>query len=850
MATLTTAALLETSRTSAMFGTGVTLTATLTGAAQPAGTVTFLAGAKTLGTGTLDTNAVATLATAELPAGAHRIAIRYGGDTNYTAAKSSIAAVTVTQATPAVTLKSSVASTTFGAGVTLTAAVTGPAEAAVPTGTVTFKTGSTTLGTGTVTGGVATLTTAALPVGLDSLTATYDGDTNYKVAPSAAFSESVSKATPRLTVTASSFLLRYGASVTLTATLSGGVATLATTALAVGSDSITAIYSGDSNYITVTSTAISVTATKQTPMVTLKPQIDLLTCGSGVTLMAKVTGAAGVAAPTGTVTFLADSATLGTGTLNGSAQAALSTIALPAGVDSLTVVYGGDTNYTTATSSAVTVSKATPAATLKLSAPSIAYAGPATLTATLTGANGVSALTGTVTFKSGTTTLGADTVTEGVATLTTAALPVGTNSLTASYGGDANYKPAAAAAFSEAVNKATPAATVTTSSSLVSFGANVTLAAAVTGPAEAAIPTGTVTFKSGSATLGAGTLSGGVATVATTALGVGSDSITTSYGGDSNYIEATSTAITVAVTKHIPVLTVKSSVSGVPYGTSAVLTATVNGASDAVAPTGLTFLSGPTTLGTGTLNAGSVATLATSVLPAGADNLTVRYGGDTNYTQAASPAVTVTVSQTTPTATLKPSPTGTAYGGPVTLTAIVPGAIGAAAPTGTVTFKNGTTTLGTSTVTEGVATLTTTALPVGADSLTASYSGDSNYKPATSAAFLEAVNKAAPAAVLTTSSSSVNFGSSVTLTATLAGTTGVAPLTGMVTFKSGSATLGTGTITRGAATLPTTALTVGSDSITASYGGDSNFAAATSAASTVIVRKAIPPATPAHPAHR
>jgi hypothetical protein len=184
------------------------------------------------------------------------------------------------------------------------------------------------------------------------------------------------------------------------------------------------------------------------------------------------------------------------------------------------------------------------------------------------------------------------------------------------------------------------------------------------------------------------------------------------------------------------------------------------------------------------------------------------------------------------------------------LTAIVPGAIGAAAPTGTVTFKNGTTTLGTSTVTEGVATLTTTALPVGADSLTASYSGDSNYKPATSAAFLEAVNKAAPAAVLTTSSSSVNFGSSVTLTATLAGTTGVAPLTGMVTFKSGSATLGTGTITRGAATLPTTALTVGSDSITASYGGDSNFAAAPAAASTVIVRKAIPPATPAHPAHR
>ncbi|MBD8689422.1 Ig-like domain repeat protein [Rhizobium sp. CFBP 13644] len=78
------------------------------------------------------------------------------------------------------------------------------------------------------------------------------------------------------------------------------------------------------------------------------------------------------------------------------------------------------------------------------------------------------------------------------------------------------------------------------------------------------------------------------------------------------------------------------------------------------------------------------------------------------------------------------------------------------------------------------------------------------------------------------------MGESVTFTATLSN--GSAP-SGNVTFKDGTNTIGTGTISISGttATYTTTSLTAGSHSITAEYGGDTNNAAATSAAIAVTV---------------
>ena len=60
-----------------------------------------------------------------------------------------------------------------------------------PTGTVTFKDGTTTLGTGTLSSGTATYTTSALTLNSHSITAVYEGDTNYTVSTSSVLTQTI-----------------------------------------------------------------------------------------------------------------------------------------------------------------------------------------------------------------------------------------------------------------------------------------------------------------------------------------------------------------------------------------------------------------------------------------------------------------------------------------------------------------------------------------------------------------------------------------------------------------------------------------------------------------------------------
>ena len=168
---------------STSFGAPVTLTATITpastGSAAPTGAVDFFSGSTLLGNGTVS-NDVATLTTTALTVGTDSITAEYLGDPNYDASTSKADTVTITQATTTTAVSFSPASPVLGQPVTLTAiitpAATGPAS---PTGTVEFFDGSTLLGSGTVSSDTATLATTALPLGTSSITATYEGDSNY-----------------------------------------------------------------------------------------------------------------------------------------------------------------------------------------------------------------------------------------------------------------------------------------------------------------------------------------------------------------------------------------------------------------------------------------------------------------------------------------------------------------------------------------------------------------------------------------------------------------------------------------------------------------------------------------------
>jgi hypothetical protein len=102
--------------------------------------------------------------------------------------------------------------------------------------------------------------------------------------------------------------------------------------------------------------------------------------------------------------------------------------------------------------------------------------------------------------------------------------------------------------------------------------------------------------------------------------------------------------------------------------------------------------------------------------------------------------------------------------------------------------------------------------------------------------------QAATTTTLSASAATITVGASVTFTATVSGPSGDTTVpTGTVTFKEGATTLGTGPLSAtGVVTYATTALPTGADSITAVYGGDSNFSGSTSSAVTVTVN-AVPP---------
>src|SRR5467141_4044967 len=344
-----------------------------------------------------------------------------------------------------------------------------------------------------------------------------------------------------------------------------------------------------------------------------------------------------------------------------------------------------------------------------------------TFTATVT-SSATGTPTGTVTFQDGASALGTGTLSGGTATFTTSVLGTGAHSITAIYGGDANFANSTSPALMQTVNKVANSTSVASSNNPSIFGSAVTFTATVKPATGSGTPTGTVTFNDGATVLGAGTLSGATATFTTSGLTGGTHSITAIYGGDANFASSTSPALMQTVSKAASSTSVVSSNSSSNRGVAVTFTATVTSSAASI-PTGtVTFQDGVTTLGTGTLSGGT-ATFTTSGLGTGAHSITAIYGGDANFTGSTSPILTETIgkavsSSSVVTSSNNPSIIGTAVTLTATVTSPVTGTL-----TGTVTFQDGASALGTGTLSGGTATFTTSGLTGGTHSITAVYSG-------------------------------------------------------------------------------------------------------------------------------
>jgi large repetitive protein len=225
--------------------------------------------------------------------------------------------------------------------------------------------------------------------------------------------------------------------------------------------------------------------------------------GQSLPLTATVAALAPATAPTGAVSFFLDGASSAAGSATLSGGTASFTYApsapLAPGQHTVTAKYGGDTNYGSVSSNALSFAVTQTPTTTRLTVPqTIVATAPATLVATVSGQDGPP--TGTVTFTDGTTKLGTATLDgSGSATLA-ATLGAGAHSLAAQYAGDANFLASTSATVGATVG--TPDFTVSTSPS------SLTIARGATGTATITL-TGTNGF-SGNATLACGTLPPGV----------------------------------------------------------------------------------------------------------------------------------------------------------------------------------------------------------------------------------------------------------------------------------------------------------------------------------------------------
>ncbi|OAI45750.1 hypothetical protein AYO44_12490, partial [Planctomycetaceae bacterium SCGC AG-212-F19] len=702
-----------------VFGQSVTFSGTVSangsGNGTPTGSVQLQDGGVNIGgaTGTLDGSGNFSIVVSNLPVGSsHQITAVYGGTTNFVTSTSTAVPYTVNQASTTTTLSPSPASpSVLGQSVAFS-------------GTVSVSG----LGSGTPTGNVQLQDNS---VDIAGAMGTLDGSGNFSINVSS---------------------------------------------LSVGSGhSITAVYSGDTDFKTSTSTAVPYTV-DQAPQIT-SANNTTFTVGSFGTFT--VTATIGFPTPTlseantdtlpSGVTFTASTGvlsgtpalgTVNTYTLHFTATNGVSPIATQ--TFTLIVQQAAPSLATAPTSATVTLGTTPP--TLKDSATLTGGASPTgTITFTLTDPNSNVVDTETVTV----TGNGTYTTPTGF-TLPSSGTVTGTYQWSATYNGDSNNTTAndqGGSAEQTVVNPAAPSITTTPSTTSVALGTSSVTLQDTGVLAGGYNPTGTLTFtlvyKGATVHTETVTVSGNGSytttagyTLPTTGAVTGTYQWNVSYGGDPNDNTATDNNAAnerVAVSAASPSITTTPSITSVALGTSSVTlqdAAVLSGSYHSTGTITFTLVYNGNTVDTETVTVsgnGSYTTSTGYTLPTtgtvtGTYQWNATYNGDPNNSTASDNNAAneqVTVSAASPGITTTPSSTSvTLNGSAVTLkdTAVLAGGYH---PTGTLTFTlvyNGTTTVDTETVTvsgNGSYTtagynLPTTGTVTGAYQWNVSYGGDPN----------------------------------------------------------------------------------------------------------------------------
>jgi probable HAF family extracellular repeat protein len=518
--------------------------------------------------------------------------------------------LTVTQANTITTLTASPNPANSGQSVTLTAAVTVVAPGSgAPTGTVTFSDGGTALACGggsqTLAAGQTTCQYTFSAAGTHALTATYSGDANF-ISSSGGTSLTVNSAAPpppvqvvddeTITVTDTESFpdvfdfetvhVTDAEFITPLINVTAPVADFSTGALGFngqsGSQTITA---SDIGLAPLTLASVTISGSSQFTIMQIacsngaSSPSTILPSGGACSLMISYVASSVPANDNATVTFTDNAALSNLPTMASGANYTQSVPLSGAGTGTpppppppATVpVLDNETIHVADTESfpdvfdaeKVTVTDTVTVTVLpSLVSTEIAiygvprtidYPGPITLRARILSADGAIVSGGTVQFSVAQVSRGCPLsvapalVSSGVAASRPLSICAGTYSLTATYSGNGTF--AGSMTTSATPLRVRQLATTTTlqAPATASPGSPVVFTATVTAILRRDTPTGTVTFLMGENILGSAPLSNGVATFTDSSLPTGEDSITASYGGDTNFEGSSSAAVDILV---------------------------------------------------------------------------------------------------------------------------------------------------------------------------------------------------------------------------------------------------------------------------------------------------------------
>jgi Bacterial Ig-like domain (group 3)/FG-GAP-like repeat len=448
----------------------------------------------------------------------------------------------------------------FGQMVTLTANVqAAPGE---PSGSIEFFNNGSALGTATVVNGSGSISVSSLAAGSDPITALYLGSPKFNCSMSAVFNQSVKISTTTTTMRSYPNPAGPGQGVTYGAQVAGqyggamtgkvtfwdagsqiGARTLisnravyGTSYPALGSHSITATYSGDSNNSASTSptliehiadTTSTTLTTSESPSMPEQP----------VTFTARVTSLYGTIPDGEGVTFYDGRAAM-TSVPLASGTAAYTTSSLSGErTHYITAKYAGDSTFTPSSHQIVQVVERYSTSTTASASPNPSSYGQAvTWTATVTSTGPIKP-TGKVWFDGA---LGTGTLNGGTATYVQRWLQAGTHAVTAEYIGDAASAPSAATELNQVVYPVSTTTTLTSSPNPSSLGQAVLFTAKVKSSTGAS-PVGTVTFSAGSTVLGTVTIGNSPTSISISTLPAGSTAVEATFSGVSDFAGSTGT---------------------------------------------------------------------------------------------------------------------------------------------------------------------------------------------------------------------------------------------------------------------------------------------------------------------